>query len=155
MLLMALVAVKIIDMTLPAHSVLYDDDVSSLVPLYALLGVSLFLLWQFVLNWLLGLITRSEGVVHLRALMRMLVVRSSVVLYPVLACWLVADGDTQQWWSVMTIICASIVAISYLKDCFLLFLAKKISIFYWFLYLCTAILLPCSFVSTMLALCIR
>ena len=128
---------------------LYDDTVEWL-PLYSLVVVAVIALWLIVFQRLVLWITRVDDVLHISSLARMAFIRGAVVVYPTLVAWLVAPADSANIWSILTIISLSIVAIAYLKDTFLLFLAKKISIFYWILYLCTAILLPLSFVVTML-----
>lgn len=129
------------------------DEVEGVVawlPLYALLVVAIIALWLIIFERVVLWITRSDDMLHLSSLARMAFIRGAVVLYPVLVCWLVAPVDGSNLWSVLTIITLSIVVIAYLKDTFLFLVAKKVSIFYWILYLCTAILLPFSFVVTLL-----
>ena len=77
-------------------------------------------------------------------------VRSIVVLYPIIAVWCVADQNISKIASILLILGGCVVLLIYLKDTFMLFIGKKISIFYWILYLCTAILLPLSFFAVLL-----
>jgi Ca2+/Na+ antiporter len=74
-----------------------------------------------------------------------------VVLYPFTAVWLLADRNDAFISTWTLIICGSVLLLLYLKDTFLFFSGKKISIFYWILYLCTAILLPWSLLIKLLA----
>ena len=120
------------------------------LPLYAIAAVAVMAVWLLIFSRLVLWVTRSEDVMHISSLARMAFIRGAVVAYPTLVAWLVSPADSADVWSILTIVSLSIVTIAYLKDTFLLFLAKKISIFYWILYLCTAILLPLSFVVAML-----
>ena len=148
-MLVALAGIRLANDNLELSATLYDNTVERL-PLYSLVVVAVIALWLIIFQRIVLWITRSEDVLHISSLARMAFIRGAVVAYPTLACWLVASGTGASVWSILTIISLSIVAIAYLKDTFLLFLAKKVSIFYWILYLCTAILLPLSFVVTML-----
>lgn len=148
-MLVALAGIRLANDNLQLSATLYDNTVERL-PLYSLVVVAVIALWLIIFQRIVLWITRSEDVLHISSLARMAFIRGAVVVYPTLACWLVAAGTGASVWSILTIISLSIVAIAYLKDTFLLFLAKKVSIFYWILYLCTAILLPLSFVVTML-----
>lgn len=148
-LLLALAGIRLANDNLVLSATLYDNTVERL-PLYAIVVVAVIALWLIIFQRIVLWITRSEDVLHISSLARMAFIRGAVVAYPTLAAWLVAPESSSDVWSILTIISLSIVAIAYLKDTFLLFLAKKISIFYWILYLCTAILLPLSFVVTML-----
>ena len=69
-----------------------------------------------------------------------------VLLFPIVAAWLVAPPQSVQEWGVAVICGTILLLIIYLKDTFVFFIAKKIPILYWILYICTAILLPLSFV---------
>ncbi len=148
-LLLALAGIRLANDNLELSATLYGNAVEWL-PLYAIVVVAVIALWLIIFQRIVLWITRSEDVLHISSLARMAFIRGAVVAYPTLVAWLVAPESSSDAWSVLTIISLSIVAIAYLKDTFLLFLAKKISIFYWILYLCTAILLPLSFVVTML-----
>ena len=148
-LLLALAGIRLANDNLELSATLYGNAVEWL-PLYAIVVVAVIALWLIIFQRIVLWITRSEDVLHISSLARMAFIRGAVVAYPTLVAWLVAPESSSDVWSVLTIISLSIVAIAYLKDTFLLFLAKKISIFYWILYLCTAILLPLSFVVTML-----
>ena len=148
-MLVALAGIRLANDNLQLSATLYDNTVERL-PIYSLVVVAAIALWLILFQRVVLWITRSEDVLHISSLARMAFIRGAVVAYPTLACWLVASGASADVWSILTIISLSIVAIAYLKDTFLLFLAKKVSIFYWILYLCTAILLPLSFAVTML-----
>lgn len=147
-LLVALAGIRLAGENSALNDSLYD--VVEWLPLYAIAAVAVMAVWLLVFSRLVLWVTRSEDVMHISSLARMAFIRGAVVAYPTLVAWLVSPADSAEVWSILTIVSLSIVTIAYLKDTFLLFLAKKISIFYWILYLCTAILLPLSFVVAML-----
>lgn len=144
-LLLALVGVRLVDGILPYDSVLYADSRVLYAPVVALLLVGAILAWQYALHKIVEWITRTDAVTTLAAILRMNFVRMVVVLYPLIAVWLVVAASEVQAWSITLAICFVVLLIIYLKDTFLFFIGKNISILYWFLYLCTAILLPLSF----------
>ena len=147
-LLVALAGIRLAGENSALNDSLYD--VVEWLPLYAIAAVAVMAVWLLIFSRLVLWVTRSEDVMHISTLARMAFIRGAVVAYPTLVAWLVSPADSADVWSILTIVSLSIVTIAYLKDTFLLFLAKKISIFYWILYLCTAILLPLSFVVAML-----
>ena len=78
------------------------------------------------------------------------IVRAVALLFLPTAVWLVADGATERVCGGVLVVGLTLFVAIYLKDTFMFFLEKKVSIFNWFLYLCTAILLPLSFLATLL-----
>ena len=149
-LLVTLAGIRLADDAMALGGELYDDTVQWL-PFYSLVVVGLISLWLILFGRVVFWITRSDDVMQISSLARMAFIRAAVVLYPPIICWLVSAGQTAEVWFTVSVVGLMIVAIAYLKDTFLLFVAKKVSIFYWILYLCTAILLPLSFVITVLA----
>ena len=146
LVLMALVVVRLVDMSLQSDAAIYSSGMLSLAPIYALLAIFLFVAWHYLLHKLIGVVTRSEVVDGAWGVTAMNFVRLIVILYPLVAIWLLAPNDMLNMWSVVLSIAMSIMVIIYLKDTFVLFVGKKISILNWILYLCAAILLPISFV---------
>lgn len=146
LVLMALVVVRLVDMSLQSDAPIYESGMLSLAPIYALLAIFLFVAWHYLLHKLVGVVTRSDVVDGAWGVTAMNFVRLVVILYPLVAIWLLAPNDMLDIWSVVLGIVMSIMVIIYLKDTFVLFVGKKISILNWILYLCAAILLPISFV---------
>jgi hypothetical protein len=146
LVLMALVVVRLVDMSLQSDAAIYSSGMLSLAPIYALFAILLFVAWHYLLHKLIGVVTRSEVVDGAWGVTAMNFVRLIVILYPLVAIWLLAPNDMLDIWSVVLGIVMSIMVIIYLKDTFVLFVGKKISILNWILYLCAAILLPISFV---------
>ena len=146
--LLSLVVVRFVDMSLEANSLVYDSSKAALAPLYALMAMMAMFLWQHILHKVVQWVTRSDIMSAAGAVSLLNMVRCVVLLFPIVAVWLVAPDDMLSIWSIVLCVVMGVMSIIYLKETFVLFIGQKISILHWFLYLCTAILLPISFLVT-------
>ncbi len=146
--LLSLVVVRFVDMSLEANSLVYDSSKAALAPLYALMAMMAMFLWQHILYKVVQWVTRSDIMSAAGAVSLLNMVRCVVLLFPIVAIWLVAPDDMLSIWSIVLCVVMGVMSIIYLKETFVLFIGQKISILHWFLYLCTAILLPISFLVT-------
>lgn len=146
----SLVVVRIADPLILGHSPIYINSLESLVPLVALLLVVVFVAWFYALHKVVEWITFTDAASHLSAIGYMDFVRAVVLLYPLVIVWILADGDSVEWTRLLLLVGLALLIILYIKDTFLFFVGKKIPILYWILYLCTAILLPLSFLARLL-----
>ena len=149
-MMLSLVALRIVDIELPASSPLYEGIYAGIAPLAALLFVGVLVAWLYSLHTITGWISQSSAVEELQSITTINFVRYVVLLYPLVAIWLVASSESVAEWGIAVICGTILLLLIYLKDTFVFFLGKKIPILYWILYLCTAFLLPISFVVTML-----
>ena len=147
----ALAIVRIAESEIPTTSEIYSSAIASYAPLVALGAILIIVLWCFAYHRLMAWIIESDSPNALAMIGYTNFVRLVVLLYPITAMWLLADGSDSSAYSITLIICSSVLLLLYLKDTFVFFLGKKISIFYWILYLCTAILLPWSLFVKLLA----
>ena len=147
----ALAMVRIAESEIPTTSEIYSSAIASYAPLVALGAILIIVLWCFAYHRLMAWIIESDSPNALAMIGYTNFVRLVVLLYPITAMWLLADGSDSSAYSITLIICSSVLLLLYLKDTFVFFLGKKISIFYWILYLCTAILLPWSLLVKLLA----
>ena len=149
-LTIALAVVRIIDMITNSSAMLYTASISHYMPLVTLAAVVTVMAWSYLLHTIIRWVTLSDTISSLAAIGYMNLVRSVVVIYPVAAVWLLSpaawDGAT------ITILAVLVLPMTliYLKDIFMFFVAKNISILHCILYLCTAILLPVSFLVAIL-----
>ena len=152
MAVVALAVVRIAAKSIPSTSEVYSNTLYLYAPLGAMALLLLFVVWNFAYHHIIGWILQNDSTAMLSHIGYTNFVRMVVVLYPFTAVWLLAeDGDAFiSTWTL--IICGSVLLLLYLKDTFLFFSGKKISIFYWILYLCTAILLPWSLFVKLLSL---
>ena len=148
----ALAVVRIAAKSIPQTPEVYSNTLYLYAPLVAVALMLLFVVWNFAYHHIIGWILQNDSTAMLSHIGYTNFVRMVVVLYPFTAVWLLAeDGDAFiSTWTL--IICGSVLLLLYLKDTFLFFSGKKISIFYWILYLCTAILLPWSLFVKLLTL---
>lgn len=146
----ALAIVRIAEQHVPQDSALYGNTLYALAPLGAMLIMLCFVVWRFAYHKIIGWVVESDNLAMLSYIGYTNFVRTVVLLYPITAVWLVADSNDCNTSEITLITCASVLLLLYLKDTFLFFIGKKISILYWILYLCTAILLPLSFLATLL-----
>lgn len=149
-MMLSLVALRIVDVELPASSPLYEGVFLGVAPLASLLFVGVLVAWLYSLHTITGWISQSGAVAELQSITTINFVRYVVLLYPLVAVWLVASSESVAKWGIAVICGTILLLLIYLKDTFVFFIGKKIPILYWFLYLCTAFLLPISFVVTML-----
>jgi hypothetical protein len=112
--------------------------------------VVVYVAWCYALHKILEWVSCSDTAPMLSAMGYMHFVRISVVLYPLVAVWLLGIERGDAFVVPLLIAVAVLMVILYLKDTILFFIDKKISILYWILYLCTAFLLPLSFVAHLL-----
>ena len=147
----ALAIVRIAEGELASTSEVYSSALYTLAPLAALGAILLIVIWSVAYHKIIGWVINSNSPSSLALIGYTNFVRLVVLLYPITAVWLLADGNDSAAYSITLIICSSVLLLLYLKDTFVFFLGKKISIFYWILYLCTAILLPWSLLIKLLA----
>ena len=150
LLLIALVGVRAADLFVAADSPIFSPGIAPVATIVALLFVGVFVAWFYALHKVAEWVSSMPEVQMLASVVQMSFVRGVVLLYPFVAVWLLADGESFTRASVVAVVAAAPIAVLYLKDTFLFFIEKKIPILYWILYLCTAILLPLSFVARLL-----
>ncbi len=144
--LLALVGVRLADSYVATGGGVAVDG--NIVVAMALLLVVAMTAWHYALHEIVGWITRSSATNSLSAIMRINLVRMVVMLFPLVGAWLLMPCEVV-WIDIVLAVGSLLLMLIYLKDTFLFFIDKKISILYWILYLCTAILLPVSFVVVM------
>lgn len=149
-LMVALVGVRIADIGIAPNSPIYDSLLDTFIPVVALMFVLVLVAWLYALHTISGWITLSPAVEELSSISLINFVRYVVLMFPLIGAWLVAPVGSLRGWSIALISGTAILLLIYLKDTFVFFIAKKIPILYWILYLCTAFLLPMSFVLRML-----
>jgi hypothetical protein len=148
---LALAIVRIAEGEIASSSDIYSTLLHTTAPLAALGVILIIVLWGYAYHKIMGWVIESDSPHSLALIGYTNFVRLVVLLYPITATWLLSDPEDGFAYSITLIICCSVLLLLYLKDTFVFFLGKKISIFYWFLYLCTAILLPWSLFIKLLA----
>ena len=148
----ALAIVRIAEGELSSTSEIYNTALHTLAPIAALGVMLLVVLWNYAYHKIIGWVIESDNLGALAQVGYTNFVRMVVLLYPITAVWLLAEGDnSSSSYTITLIVFCSVLLLLYLKDTFMFFRGKNISIFYWILYLCTAILLPWSLLIKLLA----
>ena len=149
-LMVALVGVRITDIGLASDSPIYDSLLGVFAPVVSLLFVLVLVAWIYALHTITGWVTQSSDVDELSSISLINFVRYVVLLFPLVGAWLVAPVGELRGWNIALILGTILLLLIYVKDSFVFFIAKKIPILYWILYLCTAFLLPLSFIKIVL-----
>jgi hypothetical protein len=147
---LALVVVRFAECMIPSDAHIYSSGIVGYMPLLTMLIVLVYLAWYYALHVVADWVTRSDVASTLASVGYMYFVRMTVVLYPLVAVWLLGAESAGVVVVPLLLVVLCLMLIFYLKDTILLFIAKKISILYWILYLCTAFLLPVSFMIRLL-----
>lgn len=147
---LALVVLRFAESFISPTSPIYTTSISQYASVGALFIVVVYVAWYFALHKILEWVSGSDSAPMLSAMGYMHFVRISVVLYPLVAVWLLGIESGDSFVVPLLIAVAVLMIILYLKDTILFFIDKKISILYWILYLCTAFLLPLSFIAHLL-----
>ena len=147
---LALVVLRFAESFISPTSPIYTTSISQYASVGALFIVVVYVAWYFALHKILEWVSGSDSAPMLSAMGYMHFVRLSVVLYPLVAVWLLGIESGDSFVVPLLIAVAVLMIILYLKDTILFFIDKKISILYWILYLCTAFLLPLSFIAHLL-----
>lgn len=71
---------------------------------------------------------------------------ATVVLTPVLLLWVLSPAGRGVVFEAVIALQVIFIAVAFLRETFLLFISKKLSIYHWFLYLCTVEAFPLSLV---------
>ena len=132
------------------QSPIYSSSIATYASLGAVFIVGVYIAWYYALHKVVEWVSGSDATAVLSSLGYMHFVRISVVLYPLVSVWLLGIERGDAFVLPLLIAVAVLMVILYLKDTILFFIDKKISILYWILYLCTAFLLPLSFIAHLL-----
>ena len=147
---LALVVLRFAESFILPSSPIYSTSIAGYAPVAAMFIVVVYVAWYYALHKILEWVSCSDAAPILSAMGYMHFVRISVVLYPLATVWLLGIDGGANFIVPLLIAVAVLMIILYLKDTILFFIDKKISILYWILYLCTAFLLPLSFVAHLL-----
>ena len=147
---LALVVLRFAEGFISPSSPIYTTQISQYASVGAIFIVVVYVAWYFALHKIVEWVSGSDSAPMLSAMGYMHFVRISVVLYPLAAVWLLGIERGDSFVLPLLIAVAVLMIILYLKDTILFFIDKKISILYWILYLCTAFLLPLSFIAHLL-----
>lgn len=146
-LLAAAVTVKAADLMIDAETAAaIPPAIRSTAPLLAAAAVVGIILWQLLLHKTAAWVCRDADIERLGDISRLFFTAGALLLFPLSALMLLGSGDISSVWVIISVMGMAFVCILYLKETFMFFTSKKISILYWFLYLCSVIALPMSLI---------
>lgn len=143
-LLSAMVMVRAADLILGADAAAIPDSIRSAAPIAATAAVVAICLWQLLLHRVVAWVCQSTDVKRLGNITYVFFAAGALLLFPLTATMLLGTGDRSSVWVILSVMGIGFVCILYIKETFMFFTNKKISILYWFLYLCSVIVLPVS-----------
>ena len=147
---LALVVLRFAEGFISPDSPIYSSSIATYASVAAMFIVVVYIAWYYALHKVVEWVSGSDATSMLSAMGYMHFVRISVVLYPLVTVWLLGVERGDAFLVPLLVVVAVLMIILYLKDTILFFIDKKISILYWILYLCTAFLLPLSFIAHLL-----
>lgn len=151
-LLTGVVAVKAVDLILDADAAAAIPDViRSTAPLTATAAIAAIIMWQLLLHRTIAWVCRDADVKRLGNIAYIFFSAGALMLFPLSATMLLGRGGISSIWVIISAMGIGFVCILYLKETFMFFTSKKISILYWFLYLCSVIALPISLICLIAA----
>ncbi len=146
LLLLGVVVMRLVGGWFPAEPLLQSPHTAALMGclvLVAALGIVQFYRWSVCS--LIGVLTRTQSLfAQLILAKRTFLSLLTIAALPPAALWLLTPIGTSNGWFAVIIIELIISLILYLHETYQLFLAKKISILHWILYLCTVEIFPLS-----------
>ena len=108
-------------------------------------ALALSLLYQRGVTFVVGVLTYSQPLIErLWLVKRHAAALLTVAATPPLLLLLLLPQGTGKGWLWVIIIELSVLSVLYLRETLMLFLAKKVSILHWFLYLCVVEIFPLS-----------
>ncbi len=125
------------------------EHISTLAAMPLSVGITAVFCVMLITEWLLlqliGLVTRSGSfIVRLLQLRQLYFTLANIVISPLLLLFVLCPPGRGGMWFFLIVIELAIMLLLYLREALGLFLAKKISILHWILYLCIVEIFPIS-----------
>ena len=145
----SLVAVKWLEMA--THRPFAEVDNLWLVPLAVAIAVAVGLVQRLLTVGICRLTRRDSVAEGLNILADTLMAFTAIVTTPIVLLFVANVGNSAIWMGWVATSVAAIALIIFCIKSLIFFSEQKISILLWFLYLCTAILIPIGTVATLVA----
>lgn len=151
-LLSGVIMVKAADLIIDASAATaIPAALRSTAPLLAAAATAVMALWQLLFHRVVAWVCRDDDVKRLGNIAYIFFAAGALLLFPLSAMMLLGTGDPYSIWVIISALGTAFVCILYLKETFMFFTGKNISILYWFLYLCSVIVLPMSLICLIAA----
>ena len=142
-MLITLFVVKYSPMWLPESMTPSEGWTSIVAMFFTLLFIAAVGIFEHLLLFMVGKVTRSEEIVsEIVYIKRAGFSLAAISLSPVFLMGVLSAEKMSDMWNIILIVQCSILVLLFLKETLAFFIEKKIPIFHWFLYLCTAEVFP-------------
>ncbi len=120
-----------------------------LLPLFVVVAAAIGGVQMLLTRGICRLVRRDDVAGGIDLLAKSTMALATIFATPVSLLFVLNVGASTLWLGVVTIVVASIGLVAFVLKSLVFFLEQKISILLWFLYLCTAILIPIGIVVTL------
>ena len=151
-LFFSMLAARMTDLLAPGLSATLPTQLRMMAVPLAAGEFFVMLAFQKTLLALTGTVTVSQQLTTAIARVKTIYFRlMTATLTPVLLMWALMPAGRGRAFVIIIALQALFVAVAFLRETFLLFVSKKLSIYHWILYLCTVEAFPVSFVCLLAA----
>ncbi len=146
-MLVMLFAAKYAPVWMPESLAPAEGWIAIVAALYTLIAIISIALFESVLLWIVGRVTRSEeSVGALLYMKRAGFAVAAIALSPVFLLGVLSSEKLTDIWNIILIAECVVLVFLFLKETLVFFIDKKIPIFHWILYLCAAEVFPLSLI---------
>lgn len=144
--------IRLTDLIAPDGAAAVSEPVRLLaVPAVVLLFFAL-IAFQNILLYLAGSVTVSRPFTMSLVRVKTIYFRlAAVVITPILLMWALSPAGSSRVFEIIIALQVLMIAVAFLRETFLLFVSKKLSIYHWILYLCAVEAFPVSLVCLLAA----
>lgn len=145
--LVILFAVKYAPIWLSERFTPAEGWLSTTAAVYASLGVITINIYEWVVLWIVGKVTRYPDITGaLLYMKRAGFSLAAIAMSPILLLGILSSSRVTDMWNIILILECAILVLLFIKETLAFFIDKKIPIFHWILYLCAVEAFPLSLI---------
>lgn len=145
--LIVLFAIKYAPMWLSERFTPTEGWRSTTAAVYASLGVVAINIYEWVVLWIVGKVTRYPDITGaLLYMKRAGFSLAAIAMSPILLLGILSSSRVTDMWNIILILECAILVLLFIKETLAFFIDKKIPIFHWILYLCAVEAFPLSLI---------
>lgn len=145
--LVILFAVKYAPIWLSERFTPAEGWLSTTAAVYASLGIITINIYEWVVLWIVGKVTRYPDITGaLLYMKRAGFSLAAIAMSPILLLGILSSSRVTDMWNIILILECAILVLLFIKETLAFFIDKKIPIFHWILYLCAVEAFPLSLI---------
>ena len=145
--LVILFAVKYAPIWLSERFTPAEGWLSTTAAVYASLGVITINIYEWVVLWIVGKVTRYPDITGaLLYMKRAGFSLAAIAMSPILLLGILSSSRVTDMWNIILILECAVLVLLFIKETLAFFIDKKIPIFHWILYLCAVEAFPLSLI---------